>query len=59
MLGSMCSSDEIADVALFVMHNFLLLAVEPEVVCKTLQNQELILVKGKNKSSLISAMNEW
>jgi hypothetical protein len=59
MLGSMCSSDEIADVALFVMHNFLSLAVEPEVVCKTLQNQELISVKGKNKSSLISAMNEW
>jgi hypothetical protein len=41
------------------MHNFLSLAVEPEVVCKTLQNQELISVKGKNKSSLISAMNEW
>lgn len=59
MLRSMCSSDELADIALFVTHNFLSLAAKPEVVCKTLQIQELITVKGKNKSALIEAMDEW
>jgi hypothetical protein len=59
MLRSMCSNDELADIALFVMHNFLSLAAEPEVVCKTLQIQELITVKGKKKSALIEAMDEW
>jgi uncharacterized protein YecA (UPF0149 family) len=59
MLRSMCSNDELADIALFVAHNFLSLAAKPEVVYKTLQIQELITVKGKKKSALIEAMDEW